>query len=405
MLWLIKDRIMFGGTFMLKLIKNGKVYSPTYLGKKDILIVGDKIGYIVDNLQVPEDFVHMKIIDAKGKYVVPGFIDSHVHISGGGGEGGFKTRTPEIQLTDITLGGVTTVVGVLGTDGTTRNGGNLLAKARGLEEEGITTYMYTGSYQVPTRTITGSVLDDIVLIDKVIGAGEIAMSDHRSSQPRVDELAKLVADARVGGILSGKAGVVNIHMGDGERQLDFIEEIVESTEIPITQFIPTHMNRNGSLFKRAIEFGKNGGIIDFTTSTTKKFLEEGETKCSKALKIALEEGVSGNNITFSSDGQGSLPEFNEKGEFIGIGIGKVTSLYREVKDAIVSENIPMEKALRVITANPADILKLKDKGHIEKGKDADIVLLDEDTFEIDTVIARGQVMIKNKEVVVKGTFE
>lgn len=390
---------------MLKLIKNGTVYSPTYLGKKDILIVGDKIGFIVDNLQVPENFVHIEIIDAKGKYVVPGFIDSHVHIAGGGGEGGFKTRTPEIQLTDITLGGVTTVVGVLGTDGTTRNGDNLLAKARGLEEEGITTYMYTGSYQVPTRTITGSVLDDIVLIDKVIGAGEIAMSDHRSSQPTVDELAKLVADARVGGILSGKVGVVNIHIGDGLRQLDFIEEIVQNTEIPITQFIPTHMNRNGSLFKQAIEFGKNGGIIDFTTSTTKKFLEEGEVKCSKALKIALEEGVSGNNITFSSDGQGSLPEFNEKGEFIGIGVGKVTSLYGEVKDAIVSEKIPMEKALRVITANPADILKLKDKGYIEKGRDADIVLLDADTFEIDTVIAKGQVMVQNKEAVVKGTFE
>ncbi|MBW4829182.1 MAG: beta-aspartyl-peptidase [Clostridiaceae bacterium] len=390
---------------MLKLIKNGTVYSPTYLGKKDILIVGDKIGFIVDNLQVPENFVHIEIIDAKGKYVVPGFIDSHVHIAGGGGEGGFKTRTPEIQLTDITLGGVTTVVGVLGTDGTTRNGDNLLAKARGLEEEGITTYMYTGSYQVPTRTITGSVLDDIVLIDKVIGAGEIAMSDHRSSQPTVEEFTKLVADARVGGILSGKAGVVNIHMGDGLRQIDFIEEIVENTEVPITQFIPTHMNRNGSLFKQAIEFGKNGGIIDFTTSTTRKFLEEGEVKCSKALKIALEEGVSGNNITFSSDGQGSLPEFNEKGEFIGIGVGKVTSLYGEVKDAIVSEKIPMEKALRVITANPADILKLKDKGYIEKGRDADIVLLDADTFEIDTVIAKGQVMVQNKEAVVKGTFE
>lgn len=390
---------------MLKLIKNGTVYSPTYLGKKDILIVGDKIGFIVDNIQVPENFVHIEIIDAKGKYVVPGFIDSHVHIAGGGGEGGFKTRTPEIQLTDITLGGVTTVVGVLGTDGTTRNGANLLAKARGLEEEGITTYMYTGSYQVPTRTITGSVLDDIVLIDKVIGAGEIAMSDHRSSQPTVEEFTKLVADARVGGILSGKAGVVNIHMGDGLRQIDFIEEIVENTEVPITQFIPTHMNRNGSLFKQAIEFGKNGGIIDFTTSTTKKFLEEGEVKCSKALKIALEEGVSGNNITFSSDGQGSLPEFNEKGEFIGIGVGKVTSLYGEVKDAIVSEKIPMEKALRVITANPADILKLKDKGYIEKGRDADIVLLDADTFEIDTVIAKGKVMVQNKEAVVKGTFE
>lgn len=390
---------------MIKLVKSGEVYAPAYLGKKDILIVGDKIGYIVDNIQIPEDFIHIDVIDARGKYVVPGFIDSHVHIAGGGGEGGYKTRTPEIQLTDITLGGVTTVIGVLGTDGTTRNMANLLAKARALEEEGITTYIYTGSYQIPVRTITGSVLDDIVLIDKVIGAGEIAMSDHRSSQPTVEDFAKLVADARVGGILSGKAGVVNMHMGDGERQIDFIEEIVEKTEIPISQFVPTHMNRNQSLFRRAIEFGRQGGMIDFTTSTRKKFLEEGETKCSKALKIALEKGVPESNITFTSDGQGSLPDFDEKGKFIGIGVGKVTSLYKEVKDAIVCEKVPIEKALRVITANPADALKLKDKGYIEEGKDADVVLLDKDTFEIDTVIAKGQVMVQYKQAVVKGTFE
>ncbi len=390
---------------MLRLIKNGEVYDPTYLGEKDILIVGDKIGFIVDNIEVPENFVHIDVIDARGKYVVPGFIDSHVHIAGGGGEGGYKTRTPEIQLTDITLGGVTTVIGVLGTDGTTRNMNNLLAKARALEEEGITTYIYTGSYQIPVRTITGNVLDDIVLIDKVIGAGEIAMSDHRSSQPTVEDFAKLVADARVGGILSGKAGVVNMHMGDGERQIDFIEEIVKKTEIPITQFIPTHMNRNEKLFAEAIKFGKQGGIIDFTTSTRKKFLEEGETKCSKALKIALEEGVSEKNITFTSDGQGSLPDFDENGKFVGIGIGKVTSLYKEVRDAIVCEKIPIEKALRVITANPADALKLKEKGYIKEGKDADIVFLDKDTFEINTVIAKGQVMVQNSQAVVKGTFE
>lgn len=189
---------------MLKLIKNGEVYGPDYLGKKDILLVGGKIGYIKDNINVPKDFVHIDVIDARGKYVVPGFINSHVHICGGGGEGGFKTRTPEIQLTDITLAGVTTVVGVLGTDGTSRNMANLIAKANGLEEEGITTYIYTGSYQVPIRTVTGSIQDDIILIDKIIGVGEVALSNHRSSQPNMEDIAKIAAEARVGGILWGK---------------------------------------------------------------------------------------------------------------------------------------------------------------------------------------------------------
>lgn len=390
---------------VIKLIKNGEIYAPEYLGKKDILITSDKIGYIADNIEIPKGFVEIEVIDAEGKYVVPGFIDSHVHICGGGGEGSFKTRTPEIQLTDITAGGVTTVVGCLGTDGTTRSMENLIAKANGLEEEGISTYIYTGSYQIPVRTVTGSIQDDIVLLNKVIGVGEVALSDHRSSQPTMEDLRRVTAEARVGGILSGKAGIVNVHMGDGKRMLNLIEEIVEETEIPIRQFYPTHMNRNRELFMKAIEHGKKGGIVDFTTSTIDKFLEEGEAKCSRALRMMIDEGVAINNITFTSDGQGSLPNFDENGELIGLQIGKVTSLYKEVRDAIKDEGIDISNAIRVITSNPADILKLNNKGYIDEGKDADIVLLNKEDLKIDTVIAMGKIMIQNNEIKVRGIFE
>ncbi len=393
------------GILMLTLIKGGEVYAPSYMGKKDVLLVGNKIGYIKDEIGIPKNFVDIDIIDAKDKYVVPGFIDSHVHICGGGGEGSFKTRTPEIQLTDITLGGVTTVIGVLGTDGTTRTMSNLIAKARGLEEEGITTYVYTGSYQVPIRTITGSIQDDIILIDKIIGVGEVALSDHRSSQPTVEDIMKIAAEARVGGILSGKGGVVNIHMGDGDRQLDFIEEIVETTEIPVTQFLPTHMGRNTKLFTKSIEYAKKGGFVDFTTSSSNKDKKTIDTKPSRALKILLEEGVSPKNITFSSDGQGSLPKFDKEGNFIGLGVGKVISLYEEVRDAILDEGVSMDKALMTITSNPANILKLHSKGQIKEGMDGDIVLIDKNTLEIDTVVAMGRIMILEGEVIVKGTFE
>lgn len=393
----LKDKI-------LKLIKNAEVYAPEYLGKKDVLITADKIGYVQDNFDIGKE-LEIEMINAIGKFLVPGFIDSHVHILGGGGEGGYKTRTPEIMLSEISRAGVTTVIGCLGTDGTTRTMSSLIAKARALEEEGISCYVYTGSYQVPVKTITGSIQDDLILIDKIIGVGEIALSDHRSSQPIVDEIAKIAAAARVGGMLSGKAGVVNVHLGDGDRKFSLLEEIINNTEIPITQFIPTHVNRNPDLFESAIEYAKKGGLIDLTTSTiSRKFLDNRDVSCGELVKKALEKGVAIENVSFSSDGQGSLPIFDDKGNYIRLGIGKVSSLFNEVKDAIKHQNIPLETALKVITSNPARNLKLNNKGKIEVGKDADIVLLDKD-LEIDTVIARGQIMVKEKKVVVKGIFE
>ncbi|UOY91863.1 beta-aspartyl-peptidase [Ectobacillus sp. JY-23] len=389
---------------MLTLIKNGYVYAPNEIGYKDVLIAGGKIAYLGDNLTVPDDFP-VQVIDATDLLVVPGFIDSHVHIIGGGGEGGFKTRTPELMLSDLTTSGITTVIGVLGTDGTTRKMEDLLAKARALEEEGVSCWIHTGSYQVPVKTLTGRIEEDIILIDKIIGVGEIAISDHRSSEPTFEEFVKIATAARNGGILSGKAGLLEIHLGDGKEKLALLHEVADRTNIPIRHFHPTHINRNEELFQGGIDYAKRGGYVDFTTSTIPQFLEEGEVKCSTALRLMLEEGVPVGCITFSSDGQASLPLFDATGEYQGLQVGKVSSLFQEVRDAVLIEGIPLETALQVITANPAQVLRLNQKGCLQVEKDADLVLLTKDTLQIDTVIAQGKVMVKHGQTLVKGTFE
>nr|WP_320132199.1 beta-aspartyl-peptidase [uncultured Holophaga sp.] len=385
------------------LIQNADVFAPEPLGTQDLLLGGERILHLEPGIGIPGRYC--RTLDARGLLAVPGFIDGHVHMMGGGGESGFASRTPELQLSDAIAGGVTTVVGCLGTDGYTRTMQGLLAKARALEEEGLSTWLFSGSYGIPTASMLGSIEEDILFLDKVIGAGEVAVSDHRSSQPTFEAFAHLVARARRGGMLSGKAGIVNVHLGDGPRGLDLLRRILAETEIPARQMLPTHINRNPTLFEEGIAYAKAGGFVDFTTSTVKAFLDEGEVPCPEALRRMLEAGVDPGQITFTSDGQGSLPEFNGEGVLQGLSLGRVTTLFEAVRTAVRKEGVPLETALRVITANPARILRLPDKGRLARGMDADVVLLEPGSLRIHTVIARGRVMMEAGEIKVRGTFE
>ena len=390
---------------LLIIIKNAEVYAPEYLGKKYVVIAGPVIEGVYDGLDIPEGFPGIELIDGEGKLLFPGFIDSHVHIIGGGGEGGFKTRTPEIQLSQLVSAGITTVVGCLGTDGVTRSIKTLLAKAYSLEEEGISSYIFTGSYQIPLVSITGKSSEDIILIEKVIGIGEIAVSDNRSSQPSYEEFIKVVAEARVAGLISGKVGVVNLHIGNGREGLEYLMKMLKDTDIPVAQVIPTHINRSRELLNKGVKYAELGGILDLTTSFDINHLEDTELRAAEALKILLDKGVNIEQIQFTSDGQGSLPIFDEKGAFKGFGIGSVKSLYEETKEAVLSYDVDLEKAIKVITSNVADHLKLKNKGRIKGEKDADLVLVDKETLEIRDVFAKGKAMMVDGRLLVKGTFE
>lgn len=385
------------------LIKNADVFAPEPGGRCDLLIGGGKILRMEPDIRIPRRYC--EVVEARNLKAVPGFIDGHVHIMGGGGEGGFATRTPDLPLTDAIQGGVTTVVGCLGTDGHTRNMAGLLAKAKGLEEEGLSTFVYSGSYGLPLRTLMPSLEEDLLFIDKVIGAGEVALSDHRSSQPTFEAFTQVVAMARRGGLLSGKAGIVNVHLGDGPRGLEFLRRILAETELSAAQMLPTHINRNPRLFEEGLAYAKAGGLVDFTTSTLPSYLEGGEIPCAKALRRMLEAGVDPDRITFTSDGQGSLPDWDRNGRLQDISVGRVTSLFQAVRQAVLEEGIPLETALRVITANPARILKLRAKGRLAPGLDADLVLLDPTDLEIRTVIAKGRLLMKSGRLLAKGMFQ
>jgi len=329
-------------------------------------------------------------------------IDNHVHIAGAGGEGGPATRTPELKLSDMFSGGVTTVIGCLGTDGLTRSVESVLMKAKSLRLEGASAWIWTGAYQVPTPTITGDAGRDIALIEEIIGIGELAISDHRSSCPSVEELIRITALARVGGMLGKKAGMVNIHLGDARNPFSPLHEVVKRSELKYRQFLPTHCNRNSYIFEDSKIYGQ-AGYIDLTTSSWPYYQDE-EIKPSSGLKILLEAGVPADHITFSSDSCGSLPGFDDQGRLVKLEMGLPSANLRELGDAVLKEKIPIEKALKVLTSNVASILKLPGKGFISKGMDADLLFLDRG-MNIVHLMAMGKWVVKSGSVIKKGTYE
>jgi len=383
------------------LIQDIEVYAPEPLGHRDVLIAGDFIVAVGPNI-TPPGGVDAEIVDGRGLMALPGLIDGHVHIAGAGGEGGPTTRTAELRLSQLLAGGITTVIGALGTDGFTRSLEALLMKAKSLRGEGVSCWIYTGSYQVPPPTLLGDVGRDLALIEEVIGVGEIAVADHRSSGPTVDELIRVAAHARVGGMLGGKAGIVNLHMGDAEQPFAIVHEVVRRSELKLTQFLPTHCNRNASIFEEAKSYGLDG-YVDITASSYPYFPDD-EVKPSAAIAQLIGAGVPIGHLTMSSDGCGSLPSFDDAGRFVKLEVGQPASIFHEFVDAVEHEGLPLDQAVRVVSTNVADILKLPRKGRIAAGGDADLTLVD-DQLHLRHVIAKGKWMVRDAEPVQKGALE
>ncbi len=385
---------------MIKLIKNADVYAPQHLGLKDILIANDKIAMIKGSIDGFEGLPSVEVFDARGAIVTPGLIDLHVHITGGGGEQGPTSRVPEINLSELTLNGVTSCVGLLGTDGVTRSLPNLLAKCKALNEEGITCYMLTGSYQFPTQTLTGSVIDDIALFDEIIGA-KVAISDHRSSTLTKEELIRLASDTRMGGLISGKAGLLCMHVGVGGNMLNDVFYAIDNSDIPIKTFLPTHMGRNLALVMQGVQLAKMGGVMDITASDP----AISDLPASEKIAYALENGAPNESITISSDGCGSMPRFNEKGECIGLDYTSPKVLLMELKNCVFKEGLPLEQALCYLTSNPARVMgKAGVKGELVQGADADLVIFDEN-LDIQDVFAKGVHAVHGGQALIKGRFE
>jgi beta-aspartyl-dipeptidase (metallo-type) len=386
---------------MIELLRNAELYAPEQRGRSHLLVVGEIIAWVDARVPSLPAGLGIREHDLEGRRVIPGLIDGHVHLTGGGGEAGPNTRVPPLGLSRLTAGGVTTAIGVLGTDDTVRSPAELVTTARGLIAEGLSVYCYTGGYHVPPVTITGSVRGDLVLVDLILGVGELAISDHRSSQPTLDELLRVAGDAHVGGLMAGKAGIVHLHVGGGARGLELVRLALEKSELPARVFNPTHVNRRKALFEEALALADRGCTVDITAFP----VEEGEDAWSapEALVRYLEAGVSPERVTVSSDGGGCFPSFDADGRVVAIDVGSPSALATTLKQLLECGQ-PLDRVLPAFTTNPARLLMLPRKGRLIAGSDADLVVLD-DEGGIQDVMARGRWHVRAGSPVVQGTFE
>ncbi|HLQ85644.1 MAG TPA: beta-aspartyl-peptidase [Salinisphaeraceae bacterium] len=371
---------------MISLLRVARIFAPEPRDETDILIADGRIAALGRELPIPAEWP-VELIEADELTAVPAFMDQHAHIIGGGGEGGCGTRCPEITADAIASQGIGTVVGVLGTDSVSRSLAALLAKVRGLRTQGIAAYMYTGAYRVPPPTLTGDLQRDLAWIPEVLGVGEVAISDHRSSQPQQSEIERLVAETRVGAMLAGKHGICHFHVGDGKRGLEPLRRLLSDTEIPADQILPTHVNRRHPLLAEAAELALEfGATVDVTAFDDCP--GEHEFSAFNAVSRLLARGVPATQITLSSDCNGSLPTFDARGRYSGMRVAGNTTLLADWQQLVHEAVLPLEQALGLISGNVARVLGLEQrKGRLAAGFDADITLLDSELNPQRTFVA------------------
>jgi beta-aspartyl-dipeptidase (metallo-type) len=359
------------------LVENAELFAPEPLGRRSILIAAGRIEAIgVDGAALARSGVEIETIDAAGCIAMPGLIDPHAHLIGGSGEKGFASQTPEISASELLRAGIATVAGTLGADTTTRTMPALLAKVKALRGEGLSAFAWTGGYDA--RTLLETMRDDIVLIDEIIGAGELAIADVRGQQYSAAELARFAADCYVAGTVTGKAGLLHLHVGDSDERLRIVRDVLEQSNVKPGALYPTHVERSERLMREAIDLTKRGTPID---------IDVYDEDLERWLRFYRDHDGDPNLITASSDAAINSPH----------------TLFEQLMVCVREKVAPFEEVIAIATSNTARILKTE-SGELAPGRIGHVLLLDAATYELRTVICAGRIVMRDGALVMREQF-
>ncbi len=383
------------------LLRGGHVFNLEDRGTADILVLDGRIAAIGSALPDPLGIGEGASVDVRDRIVLPGLIDGHIHVMGASGMGGPATRTTDLQVERIVGAGVTTVVSPLGADSLSRTIPNLLARAVALSAEGISAFCYTGGWRWPLPTLTGDPLADVAYVDRIVGI-KVALSEPMAPPCALEDLCRAAYAAVAGGRLAGKRAVLHAHIGDQPQGLSPLLEAQRRTGIPLELLVATHVNRNPTLWGQAQEYARAGGSIDLTGMQRPESGHPQAIRAARGICDALAAGVPPERITLSTDSGAAYPRLDAGGQVQGQYMAGPDALLETLRE-LVEEGLSWGQAASFATRNVADLLGLSNKGRIDPGCDADLLLLSP-AGELDGVYARGRPMVEAGKPLVRGPF-
>ena len=381
----------------LRLLRAPEVFAPAAIGAQEILIGGERILAIGPDLAATATLPGLvEVVTLPPGKLIPGLIDQHVHFIGGGEGDGPHARMPELSFEDFASAGVTTAVGLLGSEIEAKTLPLLLRKAHELDRAGLTCFIYSGAMALPAPYLTQSVRSDIVLVDKVIGA-KSAIAERAFPNLDFPAFAALAGELVQGKAMSGKAAVLHLHVGRLQSGLTMLFDLVERMDFPPAQAVPTHVNRSpdvSPVFEQGIRFAKAGGIIDFTCCLGPRDGIPTGLDTVEAVQRALDAGVPEDRITLSSDAGVAVPAAGGQGGFVAV---PPSILFRDLKRLATEGGLGWAQALPFVTSNVARVLGLAGrKGGIAPGMDADLVFIGEDD-RIAWVMSAGRLVFNRAD--------